>query len=1094
MARIFISHSSQDNAAAMAVSQWLGEHGWDDLFLDLDPERGLKAGERWQESLKHAAERCQLVLFLISPAWHESKWCVAEFLLAKQMNKRIAAAIIEPVDLGDLPGELTAEWQLVDLTAGDCDYVAKVKPPPGNKSITVKFSTDGLMRLRIGLAEAGLDARYFAWPPADDPDRSPYRGLKALEAEDAGIFFGRDGPIVLGMDAMRGLREAAAPRLMAILGASGAGKSSFMRAGLLPRLKREDRHFLPLPPVRPERAALSGEEGLIAVLEQALKDTGEGATRAEVRKAVEAGANAVGALLARVAAKTRLDDPIPTLVLPVDQGEELFAADGAEEAGRFLTLMRGLMDDETVPLIVLFTIRSESFEALQSAPALEGVRRVAFDLPPMPRGSFSEVIIGPARRLDGTNRALKIEEPLVDALLADADKGGAKDALPLLAFTLERLYREHGGDGDLKLAEYEDLGGVRGSIEAAVTQAMKAADGIGDIPRGDAERLALLRRGMIPWLAGIDPDTGAPRRRIARMSEIPEDARALMQLLVDQRLLATDVAKDTGEVTIEPAHEALLRQWGLLQAWLDEDAETLGALEGVRRATREWEANGRDGAWLAHSGGRLEAAEAACARADMASLLGDAERDYLAEARKAENARRDAETNRLKKERRLYRLITGGSLAATIIMGIGAWQMYGLWQSTFAEKLFWEAFLATANGENEKAAKLFAEARARGHERAALIEATLSSGGVGLEQDSAKAAKLYEIAAEQGDGIAMMSIAEIYQNGNGVEQDYGKAREWYLKAAEAGNGEAWSKLGYMTLEGQGADPDPEKARGYYEKGVAAGVASALNDLGWIYRNGLGVEADEARAQDYFRQAAEKGLALAMANLGDGYFNGISGAPDYGKALEWFRKASEKGSDFADSRLGWMYQNGLGVETDLTKALEFYLRAANQGNAEATNSVGFFNENGMVVPQDFDRARTLYEKAVEAGSASAMANLASMLYDGRGGEKNLKRAAELLHMSAEHGNTVALNSLGWIYEHGEGVDQDYAAALGWYRKAADAGVAQAMFNLGRLYENGIGVGKNTEIAGDWYAKAAGHGHEEAARQLKALKSEASATNG
>ena len=57
MARIFISHSSQDNAAAMAVSQWLGEHGWDDLFLDLDPERGLKAGERWQESLKHAAER-----------------------------------------------------------------------------------------------------------------------------------------------------------------------------------------------------------------------------------------------------------------------------------------------------------------------------------------------------------------------------------------------------------------------------------------------------------------------------------------------------------------------------------------------------------------------------------------------------------------------------------------------------------------------------------------------------------------------------------------------------------------------------------------------------------------------------------------------------------------------------------------------------------------------------------------------------------------------------------------------------------------------------------------------------------------------------
>ncbi|MEZ5876952.1 MAG: hypothetical protein R3D43_03825 [Tepidamorphaceae bacterium] len=72
-------------------------------------------------------------------------------------------------------------------------------------------------------------------------------------------------------------------------------------------------------------------------------------------------------------------------------------------------------------------------------------------------------------------------------------------------------------------------------------------------------------------------------------------------------------------------------------------------------------------------------------------------------------------------------------------MGIGAWQMYGLWQSTFAEKLFWEAFMATANGENEKAAKLFAEARERGHERAALIEATLSSGGVGSNRSAGAA-------------------------------------------------------------------------------------------------------------------------------------------------------------------------------------------------------------------------------------------------------------------------------------------------------------------------------------------------------------------
>ena len=161
----------------------------------------------------------------------------------------------------------------------------------------------------------------------------------------------------------------------------------------------------------------------------------------------------------------------------------------------------------------------------------------------MPKGAYAEVIKGPARRLEGTERALKIEEALVDALLADIEEGGAKDALPLLAFTLERLYREHGGDGDLKLSEYEELGRVKGSIEAAVERALKAADADPKIPRDREARLALLRRGLIPWLAGIDPDTGAPRRRVARLSEIPAESRPLIDLLVEQRLLATDVAE-----------------------------------------------------------------------------------------------------------------------------------------------------------------------------------------------------------------------------------------------------------------------------------------------------------------------------------------------------------------------------------------------------------------------------------------------------------------------------------------------------------------------------------------------------------------------
>jgi hypothetical protein len=110
--------------------------------------------------------------------------------------------------------------------------------------------------VRLDGAPAGLDPKHFAWPPASDPNRPPYRGLRPLEAEDAGIFFGRDAPVIEALDRLRGLREAGPPRLLVILGASGAGKSSFLRAGLVPRLKRDDRHYLPLPIIRPERRDL----------------------------------------------------------------------------------------------------------------------------------------------------------------------------------------------------------------------------------------------------------------------------------------------------------------------------------------------------------------------------------------------------------------------------------------------------------------------------------------------------------------------------------------------------------------------------------------------------------------------------------------------------------------------------------------------------------------------------------------------------------------------------------------------------------------------------------------------------------------------
>jgi formylglycine-generating enzyme required for sulfatase activity len=683
VSRIFLSHSSSDDAEAVALRDWLSESGWkNEIFLDLDPQRGIAPGERWERALNEAANRCEAVLFLVSKGWLSSGWCLKEFNLAHKLNKRLFGVLIEDIPVSDLPVNLTSTWQVVHLSAGRDHIMLRVQLPVTHDEVLVTFSAEGLQRLKHGLEQAGLAAKYFTWPPPNDPNRPPYRGLRPMEAEDAGIFFGRDGPIIEALDRLRGLRESTPPRLLVILGASGAGKSSFLRAGLFPRLRRDDRIFLPLPIIRPERAAISGETGLLSALEGAFAHRLP-ITRADLRAAIREGAVKLKPLLQTLAEKAippgmkeGAGNKAPSLVLSIDQGEELFLAEAQEEAQPLLALLRDVLTTDAPPLTVIFTIRSDNYERLQLAPELEGLRQEMLNLAPMPKGSYAEVIKEPARRLQGTARALEIEDTLVDAVLSDIEAGGAKDALPLLAFTMDRLYGEYHASGKLKLAQYEALGRVKGSIEAAVERALKSADADPAVPKDHSARLALLRRGLIPWLAGIDPETGSARRRVARLSEIPAEARPLMQHLLDQRLLATDVNKEAGEKTIEPAHEALLRQWGLLHDWLTEDAGLLAVLEGIKRASRDWAANKRDRAWLAHAADRLAAAERLSARPDLAANLAPTDRAYIAACREAEAS--------AKRGKRLLQAATYALLIG-IIAGLVGW----INQSYVAEQWRW---------------------------------------------------------------------------------------------------------------------------------------------------------------------------------------------------------------------------------------------------------------------------------------------------------------------------------------------------------------------------------------------------------------------
>jgi tetratricopeptide (TPR) repeat protein len=677
MSRIFVSHSAKDGFPTVAIGEWLKEEGWDDVYLDVDPDRGTQAGERWQRALYDHASDCEAVLFLVSRNWLTSEWCRREYDLARKLNKHVFVVLIDDMTVSDLPASLKETHQAVSLAAGEDHRVFRVTLPVTHEQGHVTFSREGLTRLKNGLVRAGLDPRFFAWPPANEPNRAPYRGFDPVDEVDAGIFFGREAPIIDVLDLLRGLREGANPRLLALLGASGAGKSSFLRAGVLPRLARDDRNFLVLPIVRPERAVLSGGNGLIAALVSAAGKRGLAITRSQVREAVKQGGEKTREIFRALIGNRVVDeDKPPTLVVAVDQAEELFCPEGVE-GEPFLALLRDFVSQDDPALAILFSIRTDSYDALERAKPLQGLRQYTYPLLPMPRGAYQTVIESPAKRLAQAGRKFEIDPGLTQALLTELEQGEGSDALPLLAFTLEQLYHEHAAAGKITREDLDRFEGLKGAIDAAVTRVFVEADKDSRIPAGHEARLTLLRHGLIPWLAGVDPESKSARRHIARAAQIPSEARPLIDLLVEQRLLTRDKDKGTGEATIEPTHEALLRQWGLLAGWLSEDFGLLTTLEAVKRAARDWDANGRAEAWLSHQGPRLAGAQMLDTRADIAGRLDASDRAYLAacltkeeSARAKEEAHRQAreeeQARRLHDARRLAWRTGAGAIAASV--------------------------------------------------------------------------------------------------------------------------------------------------------------------------------------------------------------------------------------------------------------------------------------------------------------------------------------------------------------------------------------------------------------------------------------------
>ena len=547
MGAIFISYTGRDpesDAWADRLAGWFQKWNYG-YFRDKDHSHGIKAGEEWRPALYRSLGLAQAMVCLCSKQYEDSPWCVGEVAIAVKDGKTVI-----PIQLLRPKEELKSQPLPSMLQTRQAIQVADALHPSEEQLAEAK------QRLQVVL-NASLNWRELQeW----EPHQSPYPGLPAFEAHQAPVFFGRDAAIKTVVQRLTSL-ALSAPGFLLLLGASGYGKSSLVRAGVVPWLRAErQRRWLVLEPFKP---GLDPFGTLRGVLREPLAAAELVAREPQNRDGEAAG---LSRQLHSLSSSARAP-----VVLVIDQFEELLA-DGNQEGERFLAFLQRLLSTELAELVVLATMRTDFLAPLQSRwPQLLGSAST-MPLEPIRLEDFGELISGPAKR-----SKLELQPGLRERLVAES---GGGDALPLLAFTLEKLWqawKERGGPTvglrgerwDLTVADYEALGGVAGAVSSQAKLCWN--------PETSHEAdSADLREAFVYHLVTLNEE-GQVAKRAAELQKLPERSRPIVQRLVNRRLLVSDAGR------VEIAHEALLRTWEPLMDWIEEGKEELLQRRRVRR-------------------------------------------------------------------------------------------------------------------------------------------------------------------------------------------------------------------------------------------------------------------------------------------------------------------------------------------------------------------------------------------------------------------------------------------------------------------------------------------------------------------------------
>jgi serine/threonine protein kinase len=402
-------------------------------------------------------------------------------------------------------------------------------------------------------------------------DESPYPGLTAFQEHDAGKFFGRARDIV---SLVARVREQP---LVAVVGSTGVGKSSLVRAGVIPVLKSSGERWEVLVS-RPGRSPISSLASLVEPLTRSsTADLAErlGAHQALMTRLREE-PGYLGTLL-----RQRARQKDAHVLLFIDQFEELYTlVPDAEERRTFMACLAGTADDAASPLRVVVSIRSDFLERVAENPRFmdEMTRGLYFLKLPEHQG-LREAITQPSEMVGYSFEAPEVVEEMLSAL---HDTTGA---LPLLQFAASKLWESR--DQTRKLltrGSYEAMGGIAGALASHANEVLA-----GLAPAEQKLVRSIFGRLVTPEGTRAIVDV----EELRELSSDPAEAERVVDYLVTNRLLVVQTRGEDEGPAVEIVHESLIGSWPTLRRWIDESQEDAVQLEQLRSAAKQWEAKGR---------------------------------------------------------------------------------------------------------------------------------------------------------------------------------------------------------------------------------------------------------------------------------------------------------------------------------------------------------------------------------------------------------------------------------------------------------------------------------------------------------------------